>query len=727
MPLIYDNKVCVYADELIKFNPRTRIGSDKGFISEANYYKMKKSNQIVILQRSTPTSSAIVDFETMREDIKRKYIEKNGDPRVALSREERMGILEEAIVFSPDASSFYTGYRYNGDRCLPPRKIEEYVNNARVIEGILALKRQYEETRVGRSGRVRLWERLSALTNELLDLRDADGSRIFPHTLPGTPATLKRRVDAYEKAQRVSREEAWRTLIHKNYGNKSASLVTDADMEAVLHKLISLHNNLNCVQIMEEYNKVAAAMGIKPIRSRKTVENYKHRMELTTMRGRRGEKAVMNTRAKQVHRIAPDQAMTYWTLDGWTVELVYQKKSTRTDNGRECQATTFTNRKTAVIVLDACCKYPVGYAIGDHESPALIRQAMRNALQHTRELFGQRYMPVQIQSDNYQKSVMKPFFEGLTRYYTPAAVGNAKSKIIEPYFRYLNVEYCQKQANWSGFGITARTEAQPNLEALNELRHYVPDEDTVIGQIHFIIAQEREKKRGAYMEAWERTVPERRLPLSDTEYLLRAGERVERTGRITGNGLTVDFGGNRLKFDCLDSSLREHYDEEWIVRYDPEDLGRVLVSNAVRKGMKGAGEEIGSLRYLMERDVQVPMALADQQEEHFEYRKRVRAFNRQLRDHIRQREQETDDRIRTIRQRIPDTVSGGLLDRYLLTDSRGQHKDARSRERDRAAFDEFEELVQALPPEQPAPARKPAKDDSEDYELDVQAFIDNDF
>ena len=663
----------------------------------------------------------------MREDIKRKYIEKNGDPRVALAREERMGILEEAIVFSPDASSFYTGYRYNGDRCLPPKKIEEYVNNARVIEGILALKRDYEETRVGRSGRVRLWERLSALTNGLLDLRDADGSRIFPHTLPGTPATLKRRVDAYEKAQRVSREEAWRTLIHKNYGNRTASVVTDADMEAVLHKLISLHNNLNSAQIMEEYNKVAAALGVKTIRDIRTVRSYKRKMELTTMRGRRGEQAVMNTRAKQVHRSAPDQAMTYWTLDGWDVELLYKKKVPVKRGGVQYSYELRKCRKTVVIVLDACCKYPVGYAIGDHENTALIRQAMRNALQHTRELFGQRYMPVQIQSDNYQKSVLKPFFEGLTKYYTPAAVKNAKSKIIEPYFRYLNVEYCQKQSNWYGFGITARKESQPNLSVLNDNDYLLPDEETVIGQIHLIISQEREKKRGAYMEAWARTVPERRLPLNDFDYLLRAGERTERPIRITGNGLNVEIHGRRLTYDSFSPELREHYDEEWIVRYDPEDLGRVLVSNAVRKGMKGAGEEIGSLRYLMERDVQVPMALADQQEEHFEYRKRVRAFNRQLRDHIRQREQETDDRIRTIRQRIPDTVSGGLLDRYLLTDSRGQHKDARSRERDRAAFDEFEELVQALPPEQPAPARKPAKDDGEDYELDVQAFIDNDF
>ena len=65
--------------------------------------------------------------------------------------------------------------------------------------------------------------------------------------------------------------------------------------------------------------------------------------------------------------------------------------------------TTYHNRKTIVVVLDACGKYPIGYAVGDHESPALIREALRNAIRHARELFGARYKPLQLQSDNYQK------------------------------------------------------------------------------------------------------------------------------------------------------------------------------------------------------------------------------------------------------------------------------------------------------------------------------------
>ncbi|HHT9079692.1 TPA: hypothetical protein ACT5CJ_002484, partial [Flavobacterium psychrophilum] len=70
-------------------------------------------------------------------------------------------------------------------------------------------------------------------------------------------------------------------------------------------------------------------------------------------------------------------------------------------------------------------KYPIGYAIGSHESPELIKEAMRNAINHTAELFGQRFNPRQLQSDNYQSKTLTPVYEACTKYYTPAKVKNA--------------------------------------------------------------------------------------------------------------------------------------------------------------------------------------------------------------------------------------------------------------------------------------------------------------
>lgn len=579
---------------------------------------MKKRKQIIVLHRSTPGQSAIVDFETMREDMKRKFIELNGDPRAVIATQSQKSLLEEAIVFSNDAFEFYTTkYRYDGGKKLPDAKIDEYTLNVRVLEAILYLRDEHRKDVIGTSGpRVNMWKKLCTLSNDLLTLRDPHGKPLFPHTLPQNAASLKRKCQEYEDACRISREEGYRYLIHKNFGNKSAAVVKDEESEAILHKLISLHNNLNSVQIMEEYNKVAEILDKPLINSPVTVDNYKKKMELTTMQGRKGKKVVANTRKMQIHREAPTQALTYWTLDGWTVELLYQKKVAKDKkaNGEEKRymMTTYTNRKTIVVVLDACCKYPVGYAIGDHESPALIREALRNAVRHTKELFGDRYKPLQLQSDNYQKGVMVPFYQAMTKYYTPAALGNAKSKIIEPYFKYLNVQHCQKQGNWSGFGITSDQDNQPNMEVINANRHLIPDEETLMGQIEAMMMKERAMKIKDFMAAWEQTEEARKLPFCDEEYLLLMGETTGRTNHINGDGLRLEMQGERINYDTFDISLREHYNEDWIVRYDPEDMSRILISNAVRKGLKDAGKEIGTLRYMMQKCMKAPMALADQ-------------------------------------------------------------------------------------------------------------------
>lgn len=717
MALIFNNRVCVFANELIVYNPKRNVGSQDGFIPEGTFQTMKKRKQIIVLHRSTPGQSAIVDFETMREDMKRKFIELNGDPRATLATQSQKSLLEEAIVFSNDAFEFYTTkYRYDGGKKLPDGKIDEYTLNVRVLEAILYLKDEHRKNIIGTSGpRINMWKKLCGLSNDLLTLRDPHGKPLFPHTLPQNAASLKRKCQEYEGACRISREEGYRYLIHKNFGNKSAAVVKDEESEAILHKLISLHNNLNSVQIMEEYNKAAEILDKPLINSPVTVDNYKKKMELTTMQGRKGKKAVANTRKMQIHREAPTQALTYWTLDGWTAELLYQKKvpAGKGTDGQRCMKTTYTNRKTIVYVMDACCKYPVGYAIGDNESPALIREALRNAVRHTKELFGKRYKPLQLQSDNYAKKTLTPFYQAMTKYYTPAAVGNAKAKIIEPHFHYLNVQYCQKQANWSGFGITSRTENQPNMEVLNDHRKLIPDEAACIGQIEAIVAQERALHLAEFMAAWERTEESRKLPFCDEEYLLLMGETTGRTNHINGDGLRLEMQGERINYDTFDISLREHYNEDWIVRYDPEDMNRILISNAVRKGMKDAGKEIGTLRYMMQKCMKAPMALADQKPEHFEYRNRVKGFNEELQQHIDDKVASVDGHIKNLQQRIPELINNTLLDRYLITDSRGQHKDARSKMRDEVLDADYEDITERIP----QAVVISANDEDEDYEF----------
>ena len=92
---------------------------------------------------------------------------------------------------------------------------------------------------------------------------------------------------------------------------------------------------------------------------------------------------------------------------------------------------------------------------------------------------------------------MSTIYSNLAEYFTPARVKNAKTKPIERYFLHLNKTYCQGifgNYNWSGFGITAKKESQPNIDVLNNDKTKFPTEEGVINQIHAIIAKERELK-----------------------------------------------------------------------------------------------------------------------------------------------------------------------------------------------------------------------------------------
>mgnify|MGYP001145976385 CR=1 FL=1 len=74
MAEIFNNRICVFANELIIFNPKTQVGSEDGFIPEGTYYSMVRNGQLIVLRRGIPGCPALVDFETMRKDVKKGYI-----------------------------------------------------------------------------------------------------------------------------------------------------------------------------------------------------------------------------------------------------------------------------------------------------------------------------------------------------------------------------------------------------------------------------------------------------------------------------------------------------------------------------------------------------------------------------------------------------------------------------------------------------------------------------
>lgn len=623
-------------------------------MTTANLNNMVRRGQVRQVQRGGNGRVALYAVESLpmkwRTEVYKRYPD----------LQEQAESKEFLDTITPDGAAFdfFQGYQLSDGRHLPEDKVLEYSSNAAIMN---AFRRCWDAhvSKRQRSGKKAtaakdFWKRAAAALPRLADS--------FPHSLPGSPRRLQMKMAEYVR-------DGYVCFISGKFLNGNAAKVSSDEQEKVMTALLSHHNNLPDTLVAEGYNRFAEAMRWKPITAG-AVAVWREKLGTVIRAGRLGVSNFRNNVTMQVKRSRPTTPFLMWSLDGWTVELLYQ--TTKPDK-KGHNVTTYTNRLTMVVVLDVFNDYPIGYAVGTHESPALIKEALRDAAKHSQALTGSMLRANQVQSDRYAIKTMADLYAVMGDKVTPAQAHNAKAKPVEPYFNYLNTHYCIRCQNWSGFGITSNPKRQPNSDALNRMRHSFPDEAGLRAQIAEMMRLERMAKYEAFMAGFANLKPEHRLPLSRESYLLNYGAETGFKNVLEGCGLRPTILGVKRDYDCFDLSFRDHAAERWTVRYDPDDLSQVLAVN-----------EAGTRRYMLEEKYVQPMALADRKPGDAEQLERVRAYNKQL-------EAQTAERMalayRTTEQLIAGTpaLRGSIEDRLLITDSRGQHKDQRSRKRLTAA------------------------------------------
>ena len=651
----YNNILTIEANWLI----------EQGIMSQANYLKLSTRQDIRVVHRGCRGQEALVDYESMPERFRRKVDAIVKDPYKAV----KYNMLAEQIVHSTEASEFFESFKLTDGRHLPADKRRQYYADAIVLNGIHELinARSAKRRALGKVA-TRFWEEISESVQEL------DVTR-YPHSLPANARSLERKYKAYKV-------DGYESLIHKSYlvEQKNAAKVVDENQISALAVLISDPRKLDDSQVAMLYNAMANQMNAiageddmkwKTI-SASAVAVWRNKLEPTIYARRNGARAFMNNKAMQIKRSAPSYPLYYWTMDGWDVELLYQK----TENGR----TSYHHRATMVVVLDACCKYPIGYAIGTHETPELIKAALRNATRHTAELFGSMHRTAQLQSDNYAISKMLPTYSAVAGKVTPAAVGNAKAKIIEPWFGSFNKKYCQLCKNWSGFGVTSRKENQPNSEFLNKYKADFPDYEGVCEQISRFIEAERASLREQYVALYNEMPAENRLPMSMQSYLMAFGATTGKRNLLQGSGINLTIDGVKHSFDCFDPQFRQHASVRWEVRFDPEDMSQAVAVN-----------EDETLQFMLESKYVQPMALIERSEGDYEQMRKVIDFNESQRDMISKQLGEHQERVTELLESRKELET---LQKILLVDSKGQHKDRRNRARLASPVDAIELLTE---------------------------------
>nr|WP_294922129.1 hypothetical protein [uncultured Flavobacterium sp.] len=604
------------------------------------------------LRRASFNNDALIEFDTLSREWRDNITIKFGSPK----EEIKKSWFADHYEADRKAFDFFAGYEYGSDnKKLNVDLIEVYTYNASVLNTVVKLKtnRKAYAKALGVT-KLDIWE---SLTKDVNSFRDVN------HSLPATSRGLRMKVDEYLKHGYVS-------IISGKLQNQNASKLKENEQMALVDELLAKHTNLDNVQVANLYNTVAERLDWKTITSQ-TVANRKEEKRLIVFAGRNGSNALSNNVLMQNKRTAPTKPMLYWTLDGWDAELLYQSTSVNKEGHK---VTTYTNRLTMVTVLDPFNKYPVGYAIGTHETPELIKEALRNAIQHTKELFGSFYRPYQLQSDNYGRGALNPVYEACSVHYTPAKIKNAKAKVIEPWFNRFNKEYCQMFDNWSGHNMTSGSKNQPNDEMLNKLRHQFPDENQCRQQLIMSIETDRAKKQEKYINQWDSVPLELRSEMQFDMYLRMLGKSTGFTNRMQPEGLTPTINGQKMFYDSFDINFRKLSHLDWSVKYDPSDLSKVLVVNADSKDGKLI-QEVGTYQFILQEKYMQPMALAERNEGDALKLQEVKGYNNDVMQYITGERQQNADLLQELFQRpqLEDTLA-----KLILVDSRGQHKDRRN-------------------------------------------------
>lgn len=610
----------------------------QGVMTDCIYRHLSQRGDIQVVRRGCRNTPALVAYDSLPDRYKQAITERVGNVRQAAKR----NILEGFIEHSATASAYFENYMIDNDRHLPADKRREYYMNAVVLDGVRRLIKSRNSKRKALGSRAtRFWEEITQAVQDIDIIQ-------WSHTLPLNPRSLERKYKRYIDEGHVS-------LIHKAYrtGVKNAAKVADDNQQAMLVTLMADPRNLDNAQVARLYNMVAQQMGWKKITA-SAVAVWRDKCDDLIYARRHGSEMYRANREMQVKRSAPTRPLLYWTMDGWDIELMYQHKPER-------GATTYHNRLTMVVVLDAFCKYPVGFAVGRNESPALIREALRNAECETRRLFGAMYRVGQLQSDHFSMKTMTPTYHVVADKVTPARVKNAKAKIIEPWFNYFNKKYCQFQTNWSGFGITSRKELQPNTEYIAKYKNDFPDFEGAVRQIVGFIEAERAELAGRYTASF---APDGLKALEPAQYLMTFGASTgERRYLLQGCGIRCTIGGRKVDYDCFDTHFRKHASTRWQLRYDPDDIRLALAVN-----------EDESLQFVLEEKHVQPMALADRTESDYGELQRVMNFNRR-------KEREMADELGPMVRASQELLENTTLSKLLITDSGGQHKLPKARAR----------------------------------------------
>ena len=546
--ILYEGKIAVTVAELT--DP-----AEGAIMSYKNYNILAHRGSLTVLRPGKGLGHpALVDYQTLPERFKVRFVEKYGDPEQKIKENDSM------LEISEDARFFYSGHILPDGSSLKEKFISEYTLNASVLLRLIGMENRQRSARNMRNNRTPVqWE---AIVEECNRLRE-----VYGHTLPKGEARLRDKMRQYRK-------EGYMCLISGKIANGNTCKFTEDGIDLLVKLKRSRFPVYTNAQILTEYNRIAPTRGWKQVKSPATINNI---LEAPDVKPRWfsavfGELKAKTRYARQNVTLLPSCRDALWYGDGTKINLFYKTYK----DGKAVAASL-----QVFEVIDSYSEALIGHHISDREDFESMYWAYRSAI----EFAGHK--PYEVVFDNQGGTRRKDAEEFLKRIATcgrPTAPHNAQSKTIESVFGRFQSQVLHRHWFFTGANITAKSDSlRSNLEFILSNVDQLPTREELCAIYESDRVEWNSMPHPKYKESritlYQRSRNDLAVSLTETTMkdLFWLSTREECT--FTNRGLTVTINGEKRIYDVYgadgytDMDWRsKHTGDRFVVQYLPDNL-----------------------------------------------------------------------------------------------------------------------------------------------------------
>jgi hypothetical protein len=489
-----------------------------------------------------------------------------------VKKEERRGGY--SVELDSAALSYFRGYRYDGNKTLPSKVIEEYLHSASILNTIVGIYNVQKISRgkYGKGKRIKMEE----FWKDCVEFSKKQQEK-YPHSLPTSSRHFERKYKSYK-------EKGYMSLIHKGYGNKSTEKLTEEAKDWLIARYASQVNRCTVFQLFSEYNEKVKEKGSwKEVKDAKTIRNFLYSSEVKSYwyGSRYGELKSKEKYTRQHKTVLPTLRDSLWYGDGTKLNYYYLD-----EQGHISTCNVYE-------VIDVYSECLLGYEITKQEDFEAQYRAYKKAM-----LFS-GYKPYEIRFDNqggHKKLQSGEFFKGLSRLAINTQPYNGRSKTIESVFGRFQSQYLHKDWFFTGMNITSKKqESKSNMEFILSNKENLP----TLEELEEVYSRRREEwNNGVHYKTGRKRIEMYRESKNEKTKKIEILDMIEMFGMINplpikyrSNGIIMEVKKERYQYEVLTveglpdfNFLRHNVDHEFYVGYDIEDMTTVALYEKMTKG-----------------------------------------------------------------------------------------------------------------------------------------------